>query len=221
VNPELRPQYSDNYDLSAEYYFKSQGMVSFGVFRKKIEDYIQSDSSQFVGGGPDNGFDGQYEGYTLVTTINTGFAKIEGYEFSYQQQLSFLPGWARGFGVQANFTKLNTEGPNREVAGFVDETANVGLSWRGRGFDIRALANWRSKYKSTDSANPALVQFQNARTFVNLKSRYAFSQRLGLFVDIENVFGEPLDNIFALYPGRVVNHRSFAPKVVFGIEGRL
>ena len=36
-----------------------------------------------------------------------------------------------------------------------------------------------------------------------------------------NVFGEPLDNIFALYPGRVVNHRSFAPKVVFGIEGRL
>src|SRR5690606_30693647 len=34
-NPELRPQYSDNYDLGLEYYFRSQGMVSAGVFRKQ------------------------------------------------------------------------------------------------------------------------------------------------------------------------------------------
>ena len=220
-NPELRPQYSNNYDVSVEYYFRGQGMVSVGAFRKKIEDYIESDSSQLVGPGPNNGFDGQYEGYTLVTQRNTGFAEVEGLEFSYQQQLGFLPGWARGFGVQANFTKLNSQGPNRQLSGFLDRTANAGLSFRGFGWDLRLLANWRSEYKTTDSSNPALEQFQKARVFVNWKSRYSISKRVSLFFDVENIFSEPLDNIYAAYPDRVVSVRTFDAKIVFGIEGRL
>jgi TonB-dependent receptor len=220
-NPNLRPQYSNNYDLSLEYYFKSQGMVSLGAFRKKIDDYIETDSSQIVGGGANNGFDGQYEGYTLVTQRNAGFAQIDGIEFSYQQQLTFLPGWARGFGVNGNFTKLNTKGRNARLAGFLDKTANAGISFRGFGFDVRLLANWRSEYRSSNSTNPALVQFQKDRTMINLKTRYAVSRRLSLFVDVENLFSEPLDNIYAVYPDRVVSLRTFARKIVFGIEGRL
>jgi iron complex outermembrane recepter protein len=220
-NPSLRPQYSNNYDLSAEYYFRSQGMVSVGAFRKKIKDYIETDSSQVVGSGPNNGFDGQYEGYTLVTQRNGGFAQIDGFEVAYQQQLTFLPGWARGFGVNANFTKLSTEGRNARVSGFLDKTANAGISWRGYGFDLRLLANWRGEYKSSNSTNPALVQFQKDRIFVNWKSRYAVSKRLSLFLDVENVFSEPLDNIYAVYPNRVVSLRTFDAKIVFGIEGRL
>ena len=49
TNPELKPQYGNNFDLSAEYYFKPQGMVSVGVFRKKISDYI------YTGQQPDRG----------------------------------------------------------------------------------------------------------------------------------------------------------------------
>lgn len=220
-NPNLRPQYSNNYDISLEYYFRSQGMVSLGAFRKKIEDYIETDSSQIVGSGPNNGFDGEFEGYTLVTQRNAGFAQIDGLEFAYQQQLTFLPGWARGIGVNANFTKLNTKGKNARLAGFVDMTANAGISFRGFGFDVRLLGNWRSEYRRTNSTNPALVQYQKDRTFVNVKTRYAVSKRMSLFCDLENAFGEPLDNIYALYPDRVVNLRTFAPKIVFGIEGRL
>lgn len=44
---------------------------------------------------------------------------------------------------------------------------------------------------------------------------------MSLLFDVENVFGEPLDNIYALYPDRVVSLRTFAPKIVFGVEGRL
>ena len=35
TNPDLKPQYSDNYDFSAEYYFQPQGMLSVGAFRKR------------------------------------------------------------------------------------------------------------------------------------------------------------------------------------------
>ncbi|HYN79666.1 MAG TPA: TonB-dependent receptor, partial [Lamprocystis sp. (in: g-proteobacteria)] len=106
TNPNLKPQYARNWDFTTEYYFTPQGMISFGAFHKKINDYIQSDNSQFVSQGQDNGYDGQYAGYRINTTINSGYAQIRGLEFNYQQQLTFLPGWARGFGVYTNVTKL-------------------------------------------------------------------------------------------------------------------
>ena len=39
-NPDLNATLSYNLDLSAEYYFKSVGLISAGVFYKKINDFI-------------------------------------------------------------------------------------------------------------------------------------------------------------------------------------
>ena len=59
-------------------------MVSVSAVRKKIKDYIATDSSQFVQTGDDNGFDGQYVGYRIGTTANSGDAKIEGLDLRLQ-----------------------------------------------------------------------------------------------------------------------------------------
>ena len=39
-NPELDPTYSYNFDLMAEKYFKSVGIISAGVFYKNLNDFI-------------------------------------------------------------------------------------------------------------------------------------------------------------------------------------
>ncbi len=227
-NPNLEPQYANNYDLSAEYYFRPQGSLSVGAFRKKIKDYIYTDSSQIIGNGTDNGFDGQYAGYGLTTQANGGSAKIEGLEFSYQQQLTFLPGWARGFGFNANLTFLRTEGnyggtavlTTNSLANFVKKTGNLGLSYRGHGFDLRVQAVHRGEYLTSNSTNPALVQYQKAKTSWGWKSRYAVSRRLSVFLDLDNIFSVPLDTIYAAYPDRIVNNRTFPMKIVAGLTGR-
>jgi iron complex outermembrane receptor protein len=227
-NPSLLPQKGDNYDLTAEYYFRPQGLVSVGAFRKKIRDYIFTDSSQTIGNGTDNGFDGLYAGYTLTTQRNGGSAQIDGLEFSYQQQLTFLPGWARGFGISANYTTLKTEGnyggttvlTNNSLPGFVNKSGNLGLSYRGRGFDLRLQAIYRGRYLTANNANPALVQYQKDKITWVWKSRYAFSRRASLFLDLDNMFSESLDMIYAAYPDRVVNNRKFPVKIVAGISGR-
>ena len=227
-NPSLLPQKGDNYDLTAEYYFRPQGLVSVGAFRKKIRDYIYTDSSQTIGNGTDNGFDGLYAGYTLTTQLNGGSAQIDGLEFSYQQQLTFLPGWARGFGISANYTTLKTEGnyggttvlTNNSLPGFVNKSGNLGLSYRGRGFDLRLQAIYRGRYLTSNNANAALVQYQEDKITWVWKSRYAFSRRASLFLDLDNMFSESLDMIYAAYPDRVVNNRKFPVKIVAGISGR-
>lgn len=227
-NPELKPQYAHNYDFSAEYYFRPQGMVSLGLFRKRIADYIFTDSSQFVPTGNDNGFDGDYAGYRITTRANGGFAKIEGLEISYQQQLSFLPGWLRGFGVYANATALRTEGnyggtavlTTSSLPNFINRSANLGLSYRGYDLDLRLQAIHRGKYLTSNSANPALVQYQEAKTTWNWKSRYAVSRHLSVFFDLENIFSVPLNTVYAAYADRVVSSRTFHTKIVAGLSGR-
>jgi TonB-dependent receptor len=233
TNPNLKPQYARNWDFSAEYYFKPQGMISIGAFHKKIEDYIQSDSSQIVPTGQNNGFDGQYAGYRISTTINSGWAQIRGVEFNYQQQLVFLPGWARGFGVQANVTKLWTKGNNSAfitgpgssaggtLAGFLDVSGNLGLSYRGYGLDLRLQAVHRGEYLISNSITPALVTWQKAKTTWSWKSRYGFSPRLSVFCDLENLSSVLLDERYAAYTDRPSQWRTFHTKVVFGITGRL
>jgi iron complex outermembrane receptor protein len=233
TNPNLKPQYARSWDFSGEYYFNPQGMISFGAFHKKIEDYIQSDTSQFVGTGQNNGYDGQYAGYRISTSINSGYAQIRGIEFNYQQQLVFLPGWARGLGVYMNATKLWTKGQNSAfvtgpgssaggtLAGFLDVTGNVGVSFRGYGFDLRLQAVYRGEYLISNSTTPALVTWQMPKTSWTWKSRYSFSPKLSAFVDLENFTSELLDNRYAAYKDRPSYWRTFHTKIVFGVTGRL
>ena len=137
-----------------------------------------------------------------------------------------------GFGIYTNFTKLRTHGTNSAfqtgptstagdtLAGFLNTTGNVGLSYRGYGLDLRLQAVYRGNYLTSNSTTPALVQYQKAKTSWNWKSRYALSRRLSLFLDLENIFSVPLDTVYALYPDRVVSNRTFHTKIVAGITGR-
>ena len=68
-NPGLRPQFSDNYDVSVEYYFEPVGVLSAGVFEKKLTDFIASET-RLIETGTGNGFDGDYAGFDLITTRN-------------------------------------------------------------------------------------------------------------------------------------------------------
>src|SRR5690606_5178717 len=52
-NPNLKPQFSDNYDISAEYYFRGVGALTVGLFRKDITDF-NFDEESIIGAGPDN-----------------------------------------------------------------------------------------------------------------------------------------------------------------------
>lgn len=200
-NPSLLPQTAKNWDLTLDYYFEPVGNVSVGWFHKTIRDYIVSGTNAgTVPGGTDNGYNGEYEGFTRLTTDNAGTATVQGWEFSYQQQFTFLPGLLRGLSGSANYSIITTEGDfggntirkTGEVAGFIPRVGNLSLSWRYRGFSTRVLYNFTGEHITSYSAtSPALNLYRLNRRTVNVGMAYQLRPSVSLTLDVSNLFNEP------------------------------
>lgn len=114
-NPKLDPFRSTNYDLSAEWYFQEGGLLSAAVFYKDIETYVQR--TRLLTTWDDMGYSldllpAGFSPNTLFNVqsyFNTPGGPLKGYELTYQQPFSFLPGFWRNFGVQLNYTHVDSK----------------------------------------------------------------------------------------------------------------
>ena len=228
-NPSLLPQTAKNWDFTLDYYFDPVGNFSVGWFKKTIKDFIVSGvDAGIVGGGADNGYNGEYEGFNRLTTNNAGTAEVTGWEFSYQQQFTFLPGLLKGLSGSANYTVIKTNGNfggtvNRgtnEVAGFIPKAGNASLSWRYRGFSTRVLYNFTGEHITSYSAtSPSLNLWRFDRNTVNWGVAYQLRPTLTLTLDVANLFNEP-QQLYAGFPNRVQDVILNFITVTAGISGR-
>lgn len=211
-NPSLRPMLAENWDATLDYYFEPVGNISVGWFHKKLKDFIVSGiDGGTVRTAPDNGYDGEYGGFTLLTSANAGTAYVQGWEVTYQQQFTFLPGLLKGLSFAANYTDLTTHGnfgdtvprSTGQVAGFIPRTANASLSWRHRSFSSRILVNHTGRYLTNYSATSAALNlYRDNRTITSIGFGYQFRPTYGLNLDINNVFNEP-QRLYRYIPDRM------------------
>jgi iron complex outermembrane receptor protein len=199
-NPSLRPQTAENWDTTLEYYFEPVGNLSVGWFRKTIRDYFVSGiQNGIVGTGGDNGYGGEYAGYTILTQANLGTADIKGWEFSYLQQFTFLPGLLKGLSLSVNYTLLDTSGDfggsvqrtTGQVPGFIPRSGNISLGWRHRSFSARVTANRVGDYiRNFTAIGSGANLYTEARTVVNAGVAYQWRPAVGFTLDVGNVFNE-------------------------------
>jgi len=229
-NPALEPQTADNFDLSVEYYLRPAGMISAGVFLKELKNFIFTQAYGVIPSGPDNGFDGDYAGYTLTTKVNGGYAKIRGLELSFMQQFTFLPGWWSGWGAFANFTKLDAEGhynagnsiapaATDKVAGFNPTGANLGLSYIRNKVTFRVQYNHRGRFLTTYNPTLSARTYSKARDVIDIKAGYQLSKRYDLYVNVDNVLNEA-DLANELHGGYASTFIKISPLFHFGINAR-
>lgn len=230
-NPGLRPQTANNFDFTTEYYFEPAGVVSVGVFLKEIKNFIYTAGGALIPSGLDNGFGGEYAGYTYTSQYNGGFGKVKGIEISYSQQFTFLPGFWSGLGAYANLTKLRAEGnygagaaialaPTSKIAGFNPTNGNVGISYIRNRASVRLQLNYRGRYLSTFSANESRLIYQRPRPMVSLKVNYRISKHFDAYMDLANVTDTP-DGSTEFGGGRVGTMTYLHPQFLFGLNARL
>lgn len=202
VPTTLLPQRSKNYEFDLEYYSKPAGVISFAWYQKDIKNYIIT-SQETIGSGPDNGFEGNYAGYTLNTRTNAGDGHYQGIEVGATHQFSYLPQPFRGLSGGGSFSYIyeqsGTFSGNQKVhvlPGLVPKTWNVRLGYRtlkGRLY-IEVRENVRGKSLNTAAVNTAtpvfLDRYNEQLATTDLTVRYSFSERWSAELSGRNIFEE-------------------------------
>ncbi len=226
-NPALKPQMSHNYDLSAEYYFEPVGVFSVGVFRKEIRDYVVTRT--FTVTGSEYGLNlSQYVGYIGTTRTNTGTGIVKGAEFNYSEQLSFLPGLFRGFGIMGNWTVLTSEGDYNGIVttklpikntliGLRPHSGNFGLTYTYGRWDLRLMCNYASAYLSSlNTGDPGSSEFIGERKQWDGFARFNVTRNFNLFVDVINLNRENRGRYQGLYREDRRNQTNLFPRSITG-----
>ncbi len=145
-NPNLKPQESKNLDLSLEWYFAPSASLSGTFFDHRFTNYLTSSTKAEVYGGKE---------YQVTRPYNAASAKLTGFEGSYQQFYTQLPGWMSGLGLQANFTYtkgglIGLDGKETDtLVGMSKFSYNlVGLYEYGA-VSARIAYSWRDKFVDT------------------------------------------------------------------------
>ena len=192
-NPNLEATTSSNFDLLGEYYFNSVGIISAGVFVKQIDDFIYITTYDNIGGA--------FDGYTTLQPVNGGEATLAGFEVNLQQQLTFLPGFASGLGIYANYTyswseaELTSEdGDPRKVAlpGQSENTGNLALSYEKSGFSGRISLSYAGSFIDEIRDEAGNDRIYDEHLQIDFSASQRINDRMTGFVELINLTNEPL-----------------------------
>ena len=192
-NPDLKPQYAYNYDVTLEYYMKPMGMITVGVFRKDLRDFIYQGHIGQIEEGVDYGFDTSgYEGWDLYSIKNGAKGAVEGIELAYSQQLYFLPGILRGLGVSVNYTKLKTSGDYSDgneyaLAGFIPETANARITYTYHPISVYVQWSYFSEATGVYASTSWLRTVNDSREIWSAGISVKLPRGFEAFLDISNL----------------------------------
>ncbi|PPU02014.1 TonB-dependent receptor [Xanthomonas arboricola] len=194
-NPNLKPMVANQFDTALEWYFDTSDMLYATLFYKKVKDYFSTQTrSEIYDNRP----------WLVTRPYNMDEGTIRGAELGYTQFFDQLPGWLSGFGVNANFTFVDSQGgantatdpyTNTTVTGV--ELPLEGLSRRSYNLagiyekgplSLRLAYNWRSRYLLTTSdAATRLPTWADDYGQLDGSFFYRFNEHLQLGIQANNL----------------------------------
>jgi len=220
-NPDLDPFRATSYDLSLEWYFAPQSLLSVAFFYKDIDSFVQTirESRPFTGnslGLPDSVATAACPGGVNTPACNpsldwqfslpqsTPGGPVQGIEIGYQQPFTFLPGPFDKFGFTGNFTYVESEIDYLSATGAVTATDDLtGLSRRSwnatlyyedETFSARISAAYRSRYLTTIPGRDGNTSESTASTLnVDFSSSWAINDNFKLTFEALNLTDEVSD----------------------------
>ncbi|WP_439150978.1 TonB-dependent receptor [Winogradskyella sp.] len=216
-NPELEATTSMAFDLMAEHYFESVGILSGGLFYKDIRDFIyvlqsEDDATGFQVFQPQNG-----EG-----------ASIFGAEFAFQRQLDFLPGFAKNFSIYLNYTYLTSstdgvfteDGDERndlDLPGTAPNMFNGSLAYNDKKFNVRFSVNYSDAYIDEIGGNAFDDRYYDEQFLVDFNVNYAVTPNLRVYLDLLNITDQPL-RYYQGVRNRTMQAEYYGQRLTFGLK---
>ena len=203
-NPNLKPTTSYNFDLSAEYYFKSVGLVSVGFFYKSINNVIVDEV--WKGMDAQLPITGTYD-YEISKPINAYDADLFGVEVAYQRDFGFITPALKCLGFYGNYTytanktknhhfehRVLEDGEDIDMIGSPEHTANASLFFEKWGFNLRLSYNFASAFVDEMGEVAQLDRYYDKVNYLDLNASYTFGKRFKttIYADVTNLLNQPL-----------------------------
>ena len=227
-NPDLLPADATNLDLLFENYIQGAGVISGGLFYKRIEDFIFNQVSDVEGG--------QFDGFRSFSPVNGDVANLYGAEINFSKKLDFLPGFLSGLGVYLNYTYVQSdssfeflvEDPDtgQEVVsvrddvpfvGQADHVWNAAISFDRGGFSSRISLNYNGSSLLSFADDPELDFFLDERYQLDINASQKITDQLTIFAEFVNLTNDP--NVqYQSVRSQVVNYELYSWSARFGIN---
>jgi TonB-dependent receptor len=249
-NPTLKPAISTNEDFSVEWYPSKSTTAHIDLFNKSIKNMliyndIKLDSASFFGGvspiststdtgasvvnpGPVNG----------AANLNADKrSRVRGVEVGLRTYFDMLPGALRGFGVEGNFTYIDSKAPSSKaldmqgnplsglpIVGLSRYNVNAALLYDLGHWDARLAYSWRSRYLATTTGNGttgnyaingvngvqySLPVYAAGMGTLDASLSYKFNDHFSLSVDGSNLLDNISRTTMEILPGVVVTRSWF------------
>jgi TonB-dependent receptor len=229
-NPQLEPYRATNFDVSLEWYFADDALLSVGVFKKDVDSFFTQTETNVVPYSQ-TGLDisvapsssplrvlldaGQDPDVEVRQVQNGGNAKVDGWELIYQQPFSFLPGGWANFGFTGNYTHVDS----KEILGFSPDAFNATLYYENDRFSARISVAQRDAYQ-TDRANATSGRDERGysdTTNVDMAMAFKLNDTIDLTFEAINLTDEYEHQVFDVADLVNVYHHT-GTEYIFGIR---
>ena len=200
-NPTLNPTTSMNFDLMAENYFNTVGIISAGLFYKDIKDFIYIYSERnYVDPVSGNAYD------KFLQPRNGAKATLFGFEFSFQRRLDFLGSAFNNFNIYTNYTFTHSSAKNPvlsaqisndqdiELPGTSPHIFNANITYQDERLVLGLSFNYSAAYIDPDEMDltPGLERYYDDVTRLDFNGSYAFTPQFRFFLEANNLTNQPL-----------------------------
>jgi len=218
-NPNLNYPESLNADLLAEIYLRESGIISGGIYYKRINNFVFKYVRRAHEGDNFNRF-----GLTEITMPVNGIeAFVYGAEIQTQFKFKTLPGFLKDFGIYATYTFTESDAyitkrfPQNEkniiylfddfnsdfflssdsteiipLPGQAKHTSNLALFYDGEKFYAKLSSNYHTEFLDELGNDSGLDVYYDKSFHLDFTANYQFTEYLNCFIDIINLTNAPL-----------------------------
>ena len=206
-NPETDPTTSWNFDLSMDYYFKSVGLVSLGIFYKDIKNVNVETIGYYTGAELGLGSSYADTEFEVTQNLNAYDARIFGVEVAYQRDFGFIAPALRCLGFYGNYTYTHSstrnynevlgieDGDDVKMAGSPEHTANASLYFEKDGINVRLSYNFASSFVDEMNTDDRLLDvYYDKVSYLDLNASYTWGKntKFTIYAEATNLLNQPL-----------------------------
>ena len=187
-NPDLKPTYSNNLDLTYSKYFNEVGILSAGVFYKYIQDPIFQQTQTIA-----------YRGVSVKHNkpVNGFNSWLAGAEFTLDHRFGFITPVLSDFGARFNYTLIQSkmtfaDRDSAAVPRQADHLANMMFYYDNSTFEARIAMNYKDEYIMEHGDSADNDTFYGDYLSLDFSAQYQVTDAMLVYFEANNLNNEPM-----------------------------